>query len=161
MAEHVRVRPVDAYSRVGGELAQTAGGGVAVHPAPRLLSRIGPLARAPIVLIARRSPPQPLMAAAQIGLGAVAFETGQVGSHRQPQPISEQHQVIGRDGRQVGEGHHPQTMHCIRPLQSPRRTRRGRSVRLLREVAMHSYPERPTARIVESATRETLCQPRV
>ena len=35
---------------------------------------------------------------------------GQVGSHRQPQLIREQYQVIGRDGRQFTEGHHAQTL---------------------------------------------------
>jgi hypothetical protein len=55
----------------------------------------------------------PGQVAAQVGLGVVAggtLEPGQVGSHRQPQLISERHQMIGRDRRKVGEVHHAQTL---------------------------------------------------
>jgi hypothetical protein len=51
--------------------------------------------------------------AAQIGLSVIpggALETGQVGSHCQPQLISERRQVIDRDRQQFGEVHHAQTL---------------------------------------------------
>jgi hypothetical protein len=60
--------------------------------------------------------------AAQVGLGVVtggAFETGQAGSHRQPQLISERHQVIGRDRGQVGEVPHGQTLRLLRSAAKP------------------------------------------
>src|SRR5271166_3450482 len=43
--EHVRMWPGDPHVRVLGEVPQAAGGGVPIHRALRLLSRIGPLAR--------------------------------------------------------------------------------------------------------------------
>ena len=61
----------------------------------------------------------PGQVAAQVGFGVIAggtLESGQVGSHRQPQLISERHQTIGRDGQQFGEVHHAQT---LSPLPSP------------------------------------------
>src|SRR5262249_57266692 len=61
----------------------------------------------------------PDQVAAQVGCSVSAggtLETGQVGSHCQPQLISNRHQTIGRDGRQFGEVHHAQT---LRPLPSP------------------------------------------
>ena len=61
----------------------------------------------------------PGQVAAQVGLRVVAggtLETGQVGSHRQPQLIRERHRVIGQDGRQFGEVPHAQTLrlHTLR-----------------------------------------------
>ena len=74
----------------------------------------------------------PGQVAAQVGLGVLAggaLEPGQVGSHRQPQLISERHRTIGRDGRQLGEVHHAQTLRRIRPAaKRSERTRRGRRV---------------------------------
>src|SRR5215831_7256772 len=48
VAQHVRVRPGYRDCGGSGEAPRAAGGGVAVHPALRLLSRIGPLARVPM-----------------------------------------------------------------------------------------------------------------
>jgi hypothetical protein len=64
----------------------------------------------------------PGQVAAQIGLGVItggALEPGQVGGHRQPQLISDRHQMIGRDGRQFGEGHHVQTLRPPLPVANP------------------------------------------
>ena len=61
--------------------------------------------------------------AAQVGFGVVtggAFETGQVGSHREPQLISERHQVIGRDGQQGSKGPHAQTVRREPPAAKPK-----------------------------------------
>jgi hypothetical protein len=69
--------------------------------------------------------------AAQVRLAVLtrgALEPGLVGSHRQPQLISERHQTIGRDGRQLGESHHAQTLRSLPAAAKPaKRTRRGRS----------------------------------
>ena len=43
-------------------------------------------------------------------LAGAALETGQVGSHRQPQLVSERRQRIGRYRGQFGEGHHAPTL---------------------------------------------------
>jgi hypothetical protein len=48
------------------------------------------------------------------------LETGQVSSHRQPQLVSERHHVIGRVGRQAGEGHHDQTLRLQAPAAKAR-----------------------------------------
>ena len=61
----------------------------------------------------------PSKVGAQVGSGVLAgeaLETGQVGSHGQPQLISEWRQVIDRSKRQFGEVHHAQT---LSPLPSP------------------------------------------
>ena len=59
-------------------------------------------------------------------------------SHCQPQLISDRHQTIGRDGRQLGEVHPAQT---LRPLLSPakpaKHSRRGRSVRCQGSIVVH------------------------
>ena len=163
--EHMRMCPGRPYSSDLGQSPQAAGGGVAVHPAARLLRRIGPRVRIPIAWSiarptargdgigdlgafphpaapgdhvlrpgrrsARRwprrsaSPSQPQhrderevagigglpgrapgQEGAQVGFGVVAggaLETGQAGSHCQPQLISARHRTIGGDGGQLGE----------------------------------------------------------
>jgi len=58
----------------------------------------------------------PGQVAAQIGLGVVAggtLEPGQVGSHCQPQLISERDQVIRWARRQAGEVRHAQTLRLL------------------------------------------------
>jgi hypothetical protein len=52
-------------------------------------------------------------------LAGGALETGQVGSHCQPQLISERHRTIGRDGRQFREGHHAQTLRLPSAVAKP------------------------------------------
>jgi transposase len=54
-------------------------------------------------------------------------------SHRQPQLISEWHQRVGRDRRQLGEVHHAQTLRLPPFAAKPtKRTRRGKRVRSVR-----------------------------
>jgi uncharacterized protein DUF6933 len=58
-----------------------------------------------------------------------ALEAGQVGSHCQPQLISERDQVGGRDRRQFGEVRHAQTLRLLPPAGEPcERARRGRTI---------------------------------
>jgi hypothetical protein len=47
MAEHMQVRLGHPYPGNVGQVPQAPGGGVAVHPRARLLSRIGPRVRVP------------------------------------------------------------------------------------------------------------------
>jgi hypothetical protein len=57
-----------------------------------------------------------------------ALETGQVGSHCQPQLISEGHQMIGGNGRQFGEVHHAKTLRLLpAAAEACERARRGMS----------------------------------
>ena len=85
----------------------------------------------------------PGQVAAQVGLGVVAggvLEAGQVGSHCQPQLISERHQVIGGDGRQFGEGHHAQTLRLLLPADEPcEHARRGMCAYSRPALAMHKH----------------------
>jgi len=76
----------------------------------------------------------PGQVAAQVRFGVLpgsAREPGQVGGHCQTQLVSERRWMIGRDGGQVWEAHHAQT---LRPdSDNPRlpRTRRTRQNRML------------------------------
>lgn len=84
----------------------------------------------------------PGQVAAQVGLGVIpggALETGQVRRDRQPQLISERRQRIRREGRQVGEGPHAQTLRL-----NPRRE-------------AQKVPSAAEARIPASPNRECLC----
>jgi hypothetical protein len=59
---------------------------------------------------------------AQIGFGVLAggsLESGQVGGHCPPQLISERHQMIRWDGRQLGEVHHAQMLRPLRAAAKP------------------------------------------
>ena len=61
--------------------------------------------------------------AAQVGRGVLAggaLEPGQVGSHCQPQLISERRRTIKREGRQVREVHHAQTLRLLSAAAKPR-----------------------------------------
>jgi hypothetical protein len=55
----------------------------------------------------------PGQVAAQVGFGVLAggaLEAGQVGSHRQSQPVGERLRRIARRWGQLGEGHHAPTL---------------------------------------------------
>ena len=64
----------------------------------------------------------PGQVAAQVGFGVLAggaLEAGQVGSHCQPQPVSERRQGIRRYGGQFGKGNHVLTLGRAPALREP------------------------------------------
>ena len=80
--------------------------------------------------------------AAQVRLGVLtrgALETGQVGSHCQPQLISERHQTIRWDGRKVGESHHAQTLRPLHATPKSPRTSQARQLRTCTRSAAGNY----------------------
>ena len=83
----------------------------------------------------------PNQVAAQIGFGVVtggAFESGEVGSYRQPQLIGYRHQVIGRDEGKVDESLHGRRCACFAPPRSPQ-PRRGKGVRPAASASQRAY----------------------